>query len=554
MVQLRTLLLLALCVPLHAATYYIDYVGGSDSNAGTSTGAPWQHHPWDSRATGSAATTLSAGDVTILKGGVTYTLTSAANDIDAAQNGTSGAHIVIDGDSGDFASRWGSGTNRAIIDGNAAATKLIDLTSAQYIDLRHLDFYNGGYGCVNITFTSATSCTVSNSLIREVYDWDLESGPNKDIAFVQGIGSAAVINGTASGIIVDGCEITKTGGAGVVINGTTSNVTVRNCDIHDYINWFIDVSTYYTNDGHTNLFIHNNLFRNMYHYSASYWSGAITDAKLNYSTNENPHQDGIFIRQPAGSGLLKNMQVYNNQFYNDITKTEYGGTAWIYCSQINSGSEVLFYNNILNDPYPYFHIMTFSSETGYTLRFYHNTFVGVGTPIRMLEQTAGTSHVFDFRNNIFSAGASYFPDPSTGSSCANIYTVMSSDRNLFNSTGWVCDSGCYYDCDLTEWQTASSEDANSTYGLPYFTDLQTGSGAPSADLTLTASSDAIGASLVLDTATYPGADYDIAGNYRGTTGATTEAGAYVYSEASPPETPATTGPGAITVQTLTIGM
>lgn len=54
--------------------YYIDFVGGSDSNNGLSTGAAWKHVPGMTGASGNAASHSNAQtDEFILKGGVTWT-------------------------------------------------------------------------------------------------------------------------------------------------------------------------------------------------------------------------------------------------------------------------------------------------------------------------------------------------------------------------------------------------------------------------------------------------------------------------------------------------
>ena len=76
---LRTLLLLTLLATVEAAranTYYIDYAAGSNSNAGTSEGAPWKSAPGMQTAAGCAGATHSythaPGDKFIFKGGVTW--------------------------------------------------------------------------------------------------------------------------------------------------------------------------------------------------------------------------------------------------------------------------------------------------------------------------------------------------------------------------------------------------------------------------------------------------------------------------------------------------
>lgn len=55
---------------LSAATYYIDYQGGSDSNNGTSKSTPWKRHPFMPGFSGSY--THAAGDDYIFKGGVVW--------------------------------------------------------------------------------------------------------------------------------------------------------------------------------------------------------------------------------------------------------------------------------------------------------------------------------------------------------------------------------------------------------------------------------------------------------------------------------------------------
>lgn len=100
-------------VSLLSATYYVDYAGGSDANAGTSSIAPWKHCPGDDAATGvPGGTELGPGDRIKFKGGVSY-----LGAITAKWNGERGAEIIYDGNtSGDF------GEGRAIIDGSDPLT------------------------------------------------------------------------------------------------------------------------------------------------------------------------------------------------------------------------------------------------------------------------------------------------------------------------------------------------------------------------------------------------------------------------------------------------
>jgi len=94
-----------------AATYYVDFDGGSDSNAGTSTGTAWKHCPGDDNATGSANITLSAGDTVNFKGGVAY-----RGSVVSIPSGSLGNRIEFIG------SGHGWGTGRAIMDGSEIIT------------------------------------------------------------------------------------------------------------------------------------------------------------------------------------------------------------------------------------------------------------------------------------------------------------------------------------------------------------------------------------------------------------------------------------------------
>ena len=76
-----------------AATYYVDFTGGSDSADGTTPATAWQHCPGDANAGGVAGTTpLQPDDKVILKGGVYY-----RGAIVCEGSGTADHHIVYDG-------------------------------------------------------------------------------------------------------------------------------------------------------------------------------------------------------------------------------------------------------------------------------------------------------------------------------------------------------------------------------------------------------------------------------------------------------------------------
>ena len=68
-----------------ASIKYIDYEGGNDANAGTSTTTAWKHHPWDPNATG-LANTCTGIHTYVFKRGVAYRGTLVANESGVAGN------------------------------------------------------------------------------------------------------------------------------------------------------------------------------------------------------------------------------------------------------------------------------------------------------------------------------------------------------------------------------------------------------------------------------------------------------------------------------------
>lgn len=96
---------LAMAAPAFAATYYVDFDLGNDSNSGLTQSAPWKRAPGDPAASAIAASKLlNPGDMVLFKGGVAY-----RGRIVLSRGGSSSGKITYKGDG------WGS--ERAIIDG-----------------------------------------------------------------------------------------------------------------------------------------------------------------------------------------------------------------------------------------------------------------------------------------------------------------------------------------------------------------------------------------------------------------------------------------------------
>ena len=107
-------------------TYYVDFVGGFDSNNGLTTSSPWQHAPGDSNAAGvPAVTTLYPGDTVQFKGGVDYigyiyipNSGTASNPITYKGTGWGSSQAEIDGANA-FNPTWTQCANAAQCNGNS---------------------------------------------------------------------------------------------------------------------------------------------------------------------------------------------------------------------------------------------------------------------------------------------------------------------------------------------------------------------------------------------------------------------------------------------------
>lgn len=135
-----TFIFLLLCASANAATYYVDNVAGSDSNAGTSTGSPFKHSPGDAAASGNVPSSLNPGDVVLFHGGVTYGFTAGSAGIDIAWSGSAGNPIIYR--SGDQATpQWGAAP--AFIDETQATASVCGLAFGSGIGNLIIDGFIG---------------------------------------------------------------------------------------------------------------------------------------------------------------------------------------------------------------------------------------------------------------------------------------------------------------------------------------------------------------------------------------------------------------------------
>jgi hypothetical protein len=293
-----------------AATYYIDYSGGLDTNNGTSTSTPFKHCPGDSAAVSNAAsTTFVAGDKIIFKGGVTYT-TPSGSQINLSWGGsgdTDANRIIYDGDSGTYAARWGSGTSKAIIDGNhAAAAIFLANSNKSYVTINNFELRSirSDYESNIIDadqITSANYFKITNNTIHD-------AGSGADINTAIG----RCISSSSSHWLIEGNSFYDCYHAGIYLNNGPSNTTVMNNTFGDKTSWGLALAEGGNDDLDGNT-IYNNTFYNI----GSYYDQG------------SPHCNDIIIwvqgdNGESASGSLTNTSIYNNYFYESSPTTGTG--------------------------------------------------------------------------------------------------------------------------------------------------------------------------------------------------------------------------------------
>ncbi|MEN6433539.1 MAG: right-handed parallel beta-helix repeat-containing protein [Smithella sp.] len=353
-ITIITLLIIFAGRSAFSATYYIDFDHGSDSNSGTSANAAWKRCPGDLQATDRAAgNKLAPGDQIIFKGGVVYKGSATLQ-----WSGTSGNIITYDGNS---AGTWGTG--KAIIDGekiDSPDRKYGFYASAarNYIIIRNFEIKRMGGGPERTSCSDkgiieghgvffergASHVTVKDCRIYDMGSW--ENKPYQNQGYMGGV--AIFFQGSSDHIIVDNIDIFQVGRAGVYFStylaaGTksVSNIEVKNCDVHHHFRWGIYFGAGTNGSTFQNISIHNNIIRDMWHYSG--WLGC---------KGAYPHYDGIMLTTNSYKGHTlgtpeRPIRIHGNQFYINSDVKAGGGTAEIFMTAW--GGTVYIYNNVFKN-------------------------------------------------------------------------------------------------------------------------------------------------------------------------------------------------------------
>jgi hypothetical protein len=404
-----------------AATYYVDFSAGSDTNNGTSMVTSWKHSPGDFGATGAAGSTgLVGGDTVIFKGGVNYT-----NTITLLWSGAAGNPVTYDGNS---AGTFGSG--RAVSSGNNSTNQIYGFYGSGKSNLVFRNIEStlwGGHGSIawscgasadypgyGIYLNACNYVTVRDSYFHDLGDWT--NAPNMSEQYMEGTGVEVFNSGW--GITVTNCEFTHIGMDGIIIEpkqgaAICTNIVIVNNNFHDYVRWCIDLASGADNCTLSDVIIDGNQIHDLYQYYTAGWLGC---------SGLWPHTDPIIMRlannPPVGGQTLgttsQPIVVRNNTFYQNPPSQYAVGTAAIFMTTF--GGRVLIYNNTFVNAL-YLGDGTIYCQDGVDpaaspnarpdYHFYNNTFLGdtycvmlrtVTTPLASFALTNGTVRV---KNNIF---------------------------------------------------------------------------------------------------------------------------------------------------------
>jgi len=369
-----------------AATYYVDYSAGSDSNAGTSTGVAWQHCPGDANASGTASSAvLNPGDTVYFKGGVSYVLVGSGITV---APGTAGSPVTYDGNS---TGTWGTGM-AVITDNNSANSITAFRSSSSFIanaSFKGFRFTNIGGGPLppdlgsaipakpgyGISALEMTNVFVSGCYFGQIgYYQQLAPIGNSSL-----LGDAIECNAGCSGLTITNCEFTQIRDPIQLSGGNVVNTTIAKCNFHDQMEWAITV-LHTTTSYRSNLYIFSCTFSNTDQYYTGTNAGGLWTAY-----GDGPHENAIMMFGAEGCGGNcaldrpigdTNVFIYNNYFVNTLGHP--GGST---CFWFQDGTSADIYNNVFNNATANNEISVSepATNTAFHVGIYNNTIYG-GAP------------------------------------------------------------------------------------------------------------------------------------------------------------------------------
>lgn len=315
-----------------ATTYFVDFAGGADSNAGTSNSAAWKHAPGMTGCSGTcSSTSLVGGDTVTFKGGVTWTASFPWN-----LKGGSSSMITYTTDHTWFAGS--SYTQPTFDDGHAdpGGTGMVSASNTGFITLNDLDFINCG--------TAQTSNSDKCLVWENTHDITIS---NSTFATESWIGNYFIFDspGSRSNFTFTGNDFSHNSGAMwfASAQGSTSehNITYTHNTFHDYTSQigggvhgdgamhyfsvpagdstqFVDGVTFCDNRFYGD-------FRNSFSgggamtaffFTEGGFSGVICNNDMSFSPVQPSMFDSLIVISANGNAKATGVQIYNNSLAN----------------------------------------------------------------------------------------------------------------------------------------------------------------------------------------------------------------------------------------------
>ena len=347
-----------------AATYYIDYASGSDSNTGLSKGSPWQRCPGMSGF--SARYSHTPGDTFIFKGGATWP--SVCLPLALTSSGTAGNVDTYTTDHAWYSGgAWSQPTFDGEMRGAALGGHLVNVQAKSYWKLNDISLVR-----LNASTTYLTGFAVE---ICDSHDFEIV-----------------------------GCTINPEARCGVYAYtsravGTLANWSIHDCDVSHCAMQICPTVT------SPNIIVSNvRIFGNKVHDNAS-------------QINGGTHGDGVHTWVNYSTSEINGIYIYNNYFYGSVITADgtAGMTAWIYLTDYTNHSyiwnNVFTFSDTTQNGYNLFEGMVIVQGKGTTTSSYHyiynNTFrglgypaVSVGPPIFVGNGAAGVDNIFIENNAV----------------------------------------------------------------------------------------------------------------------------------------------------------
>lgn len=307
-----------------AATYYVDYETGRNTDAGTSTAAPWKVAPGMIGCTDRCNITITPGDRVIFKGGVEWP--AAALPLKIFQVNQSGGSSATTYFGVDASWHKGSSFTKPIFNGQYSAGSIVQIAYSKRIvfdgfELKGLYVQTSGiYGTGSVEMWEDTDTTIKNCFI---HDWKLDPAATDDDAhggvFFQDYSGSVPVN-----VSVDSCEISNAEWSTTKNNGVAVRAvqTIKNSKIHD-----VPTAGLHVED------IHDSIF-----YNIDY---PVRDFDQSGNDHQPYHTNLLYLDRVAGAGT--NIYTYNNLFYN------IGSGTGIYLEVCFAGNAKAYvYNNVMH--------------------------------------------------------------------------------------------------------------------------------------------------------------------------------------------------------------